>query len=63
MVAAHIFDLRAAAKVGLKTVYVPRPDEEWDPDDAKGRVKSKAEGGDVDVVVKDFKELAKLFRG
>ncbi|KIK54204.1 hypothetical protein GYMLUDRAFT_48876 [Collybiopsis luxurians FD-317 M1] len=61
MVAAHIFDLRGAAKVGLKTVYVPRPDEEWHPDDVKGRVKSKAEGGEVDAVVKDFKELAKLF--
>ncbi|KAF5360228.1 hypothetical protein D9757_011886 [Collybiopsis confluens] len=63
MVAAHIFDLRAAAKVGLRTVYVPRPQEEWDIADLRAEgieIKSKAEGGDVDAVVKDFHELANL---
>jgi len=60
MVAAHIFDLRAAAKVGLRTVYVPRPQEERDG--GSEEVKSKAEGGEVDVVVRDFRELALLFQ-
>ncbi len=47
MVAAHIYDLRAAAKVGMKTVYVERPGEA--PGDIT--VKPKAEGGEVDCVV------------
>ena len=48
MVAAHILDLRAAASYGLKTVYIPRPGEGED------NVKSKAEGGEVDLVVSCF---------
>ncbi|KAH9475798.1 (S)-2-haloacid dehalogenase 4A [Psilocybe cubensis] len=55
MVAAHIFDLRAAASLGMRTVYVPRPDEDVVVD-----VKSKAEGGEVDYVVKSFIELAQI---
>lgn len=58
MVAAHISDLRAAAKVGLRTIYVPRPGENWNGVGVD--VKSKAEGGEVDVVVRDFQELARL---
>ncbi|KAF7325234.1 Haloacid type II [Mycena kentingensis (nom. inval.)] len=57
MVAAHAFDLRAAAALGMRTVYIPRPGEE--PPDV-GEVKSKAEGGDVDIVVDSFEELARL---
>jgi len=60
MVAAHIYDLRAAAKVGLRTIYVPRPGE--DRNAVGVDVKSKAEGGEVDVVVQDFQELARLFQ-
>ncbi|KAF9067883.1 HAD-like domain-containing protein [Rhodocollybia butyracea] len=58
-VASHMFDLRAAQKLGMKTIYVPRLNEEWDELD--GEVKIKADGGEVDVVVGDFVELAKLF--
>ncbi|KAK7049930.1 hypothetical protein VNI00_005360 [Paramarasmius palmivorus] len=60
MVAAHIYDLRGAAKVGLKTIYVRRKDEEQG-DVAPEDVKSKAEGGEVDVVVDSIEELARLF--
>ena len=58
MVAAHLWDLKAAAKhAGMKTVYVPRITD--DLEDREG-VKSKAEGGEVDVVVNSFEELAAL---
>ena len=53
MVAAHVYDLRAAGQCGLRTAYVPRPLEfgpgkEPDPPDPS-----------FDVVVKDFVELAR----
>lgn len=57
MVAAHIFDLRAAASHGMKTVYVRRVTEDINVRDS---VKSKKEGGEVDVVVDSFEELAAL---
>jgi len=59
MVAAHIQDLRAAANVGMKTVYVRRVGE--DPIVRDGElVKSKDEGGEVDCVVDSFLELSKI---
>ena len=59
MVAAHIHDLRAAASVGMKTVYVRRVGE--DPLVRDGElVKSKDEGGEVDCVVDSFLELSKV---
>lgn len=57
MVAAHIYDLRAAAGVGMRTIYIPRAGEEI-PD--AGEIKSKAEGGEVDAVVGSFLDLAGL---
>ncbi|KAI0633829.1 haloacid dehalogenase [Trametes polyzona] len=57
MVAAHMWDLEAAAKHGMKTVYIPRP---TDDNDVRDKVKSKADGGEVDVVVESFEELAEL---
>ena len=57
LVAAHIYDLRAAAKHGYKTVYVRRPTEDVDVRDS---VKSKAEGGEVDLVVDSLEDLAHL---
>ena len=57
MVAAHIEDLRAAASVGMKTVYVRRVGE--DPIVRDGElVKRKDEGGEVDRVVDSFLELS-----
>ncbi|KAJ7225221.1 haloacid dehalogenase [Mycena haematopus] len=56
MVAAHLFDLRAAASVGMRTIYIPRAGE--NPDG--GEVKLRADGGDVDVVVESFTELAAI---
>ena len=53
----HEDDLRAAAGHGLKTVYVRRPTEDVDVRDG---VKSKAEGGEVDVVVASLEELVGL---
>ena len=59
MVAAHIQDLRAAAGVGMKTVYVRRVGE--DPLVRDGElVKSKDEGGEVDCVVDSFLELSEI---
>lgn len=62
MVAAHIYDLRAAASIGMRTIYVRRPNEESDhsgnPLDVE--VKSKAEGGEVDFVVDSFIEAAQV---
>lgn len=57
MVAAHLWDLRAAASHGMRTVYVPRITD--DPED-RDNVKSKAEGGEVDLVMKSIQELAEL---
>ncbi|KAF9816471.1 hypothetical protein IEO21_04076 [Rhodonia placenta] len=56
MVAAHIYDLRAAATHGMKTVFVRRPREPNAPDD----IRPKSEGGEVDVYVESFVEIANL---
>ncbi|KAJ3574592.1 hypothetical protein NP233_g1659 [Leucocoprinus birnbaumii] len=61
MVAAHIWDLRAAHKVGMKTIYVPRPDEDAGVKD--GDVKPKEEGGEVDYVVKSFEGVVEVGQG
>ncbi|KAJ7582081.1 haloacid dehalogenase [Mycena floridula] len=58
MVACHLFDLRAAATHGITTVYIPRGDDDL----SIGEVKSKAEGGEVDFVVKSFIEVAQLLK-
>lgn len=58
MVAAHIYDLRAAAKEGMHTVYVRRPTEDLQED--RDSVKAKKYGGEVDVVVDSLEELADL---
>ena len=59
MVAAHLKDLRAAAAHGLRTVFVPRPRE---PDSAPD-TRARADGGEVDLVVRDFVELARVLEG
>lgn len=56
MVAAHMWDLRGAAAVGVNTIYIPRPSEAAEPH----QVKSKADGGEVDLVVASFTELASV---
>jgi methionine salvage enolase-phosphatase E1 len=64
MVAAHIHDLRAAAKVGMKTIYVKRPTEDSPEVRESIRAKNQDEdggGGEVDVVVGSLEELAGLF--
>ena len=57
LVAAHVYDLRAAAAQGFRTVYVRRPTEDAGE---RERVRAKADGGEVDVVVDSFEELAAL---
>ncbi len=57
MVACHLWDLRAAAQQGMTTVYVPR---DTDDEEDRNNVKSKAEGGEVDVVVSSLEELAEI---
>ncbi|KAI5896943.1 haloacid dehalogenase [Schizophyllum commune H4-8] len=61
MVAMHIEDLRGAAKNGLKTIYVRRP-EANEPIAEPEVVTTKAEGGEVDVVVDSLVELAGMLR-
>ncbi|KAJ7143802.1 haloacid dehalogenase [Mycena epipterygia] len=58
MVAAHAWDLQGAARAGMKTIYVRRDAEE--PLDQE-EVKPKSKGGEVDLVVDSFTELAALF--
>ncbi|KIM36322.1 hypothetical protein M413DRAFT_291488 [Hebeloma cylindrosporum] len=58
MVAAHIYDLRAAGSLGMTTIYVRRPDEDARALDME--VKSKEDGGEVDCVVDSFVELAEI---
>nr|GAT51622.1 predicted protein [Mycena chlorophos] len=75
LVSAHIDELRVAAGVGFKTVYVHRASERalamsLNPSPSRkgkgqvngagghGEVRSKAEGGEVDVVVDSFEHLA-----
>jgi len=60
MVAAHIFDVRAAGSLGLTTVYIPRPDEDNAADMSDGGVKAKEQGGEVDFVVGSFEDIVKL---
>jgi 2-haloalkanoic acid dehalogenase type II len=59
MVATHVWDLRGASAVGLKTVYVKRPNEGI-RDHLDEKVKTKEEGGEVDIIVEDLIELAKI---
>ncbi|KAL5489860.1 hypothetical protein ACEPAI_4692 [Sanghuangporus weigelae] len=57
MVAAHLPDLRAAIAQGLRSVYVRRPTE----DEAnRNFVATKDDGGEVDVIVDSFEELAEM---
>jgi len=53
LVAAHVGDLRAAAGVGLRTAYVPRP-LEW----GEGSRAPEPPDAAFDVVASDFIELA-----
>ncbi|KAK7052554.1 Haloacid type II, partial [Favolaschia claudopus] len=55
MVATHAWDLRGAAKAGMKTVYVARNAEE---PIGYEEVKAKSEGGEVDLVFDSFTDLA-----
>lgn len=57
MVAAHIEDLRAAAKLGLKTIYIPRPGEDGH---IPNKIISKLDGGEVDIVTNSFMDLASI---
>ncbi|PCH32994.1 haloacid dehalogenase [Wolfiporia cocos MD-104 SS10] len=56
MVAAHIYDLRAAASHGMRTVFVRRPQEPDAPDD----IRAKSDGGEVDVYAESFLEVARV---
>jgi 2-haloacid dehalogenase len=53
MVAAHLGDLHAARAAGLKTAFVPRPLENG----PRGKPEPAA-GPDIDVVARDFLDLA-----
>ena len=54
MVAAHMHDHHAAAPLGMKTVYIRREGED---EGIRAQVKSKVEGGEVDVVVDSIGEI------
>ena len=55
MVAAHLCDLRAAKAVGLRTAFVPRPDEFGSN---PARRPELAPDGSVDLTARDFVHLA-----
>jgi len=55
MVAAHAYDLRAAAKLGMKTIYVQRITE--DPDEDMDQVKT-----DVDIFIDGTDERVGLLK-
>jgi methionine salvage enolase-phosphatase E1 len=57
LVAAHSDDLAAAAACGLRTIFVRRSTEDVEKRDG---IRTKAEGGEVDLVVDDLKELARV---
>ncbi|KAH7923361.1 haloacid dehalogenase [Leucogyrophana mollusca] len=61
MVAAHRWDLKGAASAGLRTIYVPRAAE--DTPQIKAEMKTKKDGGEVDLIVGSFMELAELVKG
>jgi 2-haloacid dehalogenase len=54
MVASHKYDLEAAAALGLRTAFVPRP-REFGP---RGQPDQPAPGDSFDLVAQDFIELA-----
>jgi hypothetical protein len=58
MVAAHLYDVVAASELGMKSVYVFRETEDTHID--KEGIKSKVEGGQVDLIVGSLEELADL---
>ncbi|CEQ42930.1 SPOSA6832_04822, partial [Sporobolomyces salmonicolor] len=62
MCASHIYDLRAAGQLGLKTIYVPRKTEDRNVEGGGAAVKTKEEGGEVDVVVKGLEGLLPYLR-
>ncbi|GAA5938487.1 uncharacterized protein JCM15063_005333 [Sporobolomyces koalae] len=63
MVASHVNDLRAAASYGLKTIYIPRRTEDRGVEGGGAEVKSKRDGGEVDVVLRNgLEELANYLR-
>lgn len=57
MVAAHLGDLRAAKAVGLRTAFVPRPDEYGHGPNS--RTPDVAPDGSVDITAEDFVRLAR----
>ncbi|KAJ3839147.1 HAD-like domain-containing protein [Lentinula raphanica] len=61
MVAAHLFDLRGAKGVGMKTVYVRRPGEDVFRSTHGIEAKELEQTDYVDAVIDDFTELVKLF--
>jgi len=65
MVTAHMWDLRGAAAQGMYTIYVCRPNEDYDDNgvDLSGSVKSKAHGGEADMVVGSFIDLFNIVEG
>ena len=53
MVAAHPWDLQGAARVGLRTAYVPRPGEWGEPE-----TRDLTPPPDIDLAARDFADLA-----
>lgn len=60
MVACHYYDVKAANSYGMRTIYVRRNADEPIPEPSG--IKGKAEGGEFDLVVDSFLELAELLK-
>ncbi|BGP38471.1 hypothetical protein JCM10449v2_002405 [Rhodotorula kratochvilovae] len=60
--ASHIDDLRAASTHGIRTIYIRRATEDVGIPHGGDAVKPKSEGGEVDAVIWDIGEIARLVR-
>ena len=57
MVAAHLYDMEHAKKIGMSTIYIRRPTEDTTHEGKNGK---EEELEYVDIVVDGFEELAEL---
>ncbi|GAA5855746.1 hypothetical protein JCM9279_004055 [Rhodotorula babjevae] len=60
--ASHIDDLRAAAKEGLRTIYIRRATEDVGIPHGGDAVRNKRDGGEVDLVIREIGEIAQWVR-
>ncbi|GAA5946330.1 hypothetical protein JCM3775_007106 [Rhodotorula graminis] len=60
--ASHIDDLRAAAQQGLRTIYIRRATEDVGIPHGGDAVRTRRDGGEVDVLIREIGEVAQWVR-